>query len=145
MRRVVSIEIAWSKILFNLNTLGWWLARTFWTGHKYFYLRGSLTLPADGKPSLDKMILTSACSCTLSLCVYCDLYGCTKKTVKCNLELVNCRIFSGHVFDVAEAQVAQGPGEVLPLKREHRAVLDRSPEEPSVLKRILPNAGLCKA
>ena len=82
MRRVVSIEIAWSKILFNLNTLGWWLARTFWTGHKYFYLRGSLTLPADGKPSLDKMILTSACSCTLSLCVYCDLYGCTKKNLQ---------------------------------------------------------------
>jgi hypothetical protein len=50
-------------------------------------------------------------------------------------------LVAGHVFDRAKAQVAQGPGEVLPVERKHGSSSHRRLQEPAVQQGVLSNAG----
>ena len=47
---------------------------------------------------------------------------------------------TGHVFDVAEAQVAQGPGEVLSVERKHCSSSHLGSQELAVQQGILSGA-----
>ncbi len=60
---------------------------------------------------------------------------------QCPLHICSIKFVAGHVFDRAEAQIAQGPGEVLPVEREHGSSSHRRLQEPAVQQGVLSNAG----